>query len=592
MRPALPAPHRNVATIWLVVALALALAAACGDEGPRHEPGGAPAPGVYVPSSWQEARRVAGHRVHVIGARVPCSRCHELTETSIGAVHPSSCATCHEKESRIEHARGQAEERFGAEAGADCTLCHGFSLDGTGHAPTTAEGDVPAATECRRCHAEAQGNTPAVEVHGTSACVSCHRPHDDARPRPGPCEGCHGEITTEHARTGKSPTEVCTTCHTHQHAPASDALGTCVACHGSTKPVVPATALFPEGHRECVGCHRPHDFEKAAAVPCRSCHEDVHVLGGRRVAAHRRCESCHAPHDVRGTPERACSGCHKGVHPDHPKHGAAGTCVGCHDPHPSDRKADVRVRSCSACHQTAATDRDFHGRVACTQCHRPHAFMLQLGDRATCQGCHGRQVSLASTLAGHTACEGCHRGLPHRPTRLGAPCAACHEPVQRVAHPGHSRCLQCHEPHGGKVTAECRSCHAAEHRTAPAGHHACANCHDTHSGRAARAACATCHATQAATPHGKLSGDCASCHRPHGPGGVAKPPPCTSCHKTSALPGLHQVSRHQACTQCHGNHGEVQATYRAPCLSCHTDRRNHFPEAPSCVSCHLFGPTR
>ena len=582
---------RSVSTLWLLVAVACAAIAACSD-GPPSTTAGPLGRGVYIGAPWQRARGMPGHQIHVVEERIPCVKCHELGADSIGDVTPARCAACHEKEARLEHASARAKARFGSEAKTDCTDCHAFDTEGTGHVPIAGEmPEIHRPSDCARCHSLRQGNTPAMVVHGTSECVTCHAPHETERPEPGDCADCHLDVKTTHAGHGKTTIAVCTTCHQHQHAPAADARATCAECHRNQDPVVPATALF-EGHQECIGCHRPHQFETKQAVSCRSCHEHVHALAERRVAAHARCESCHAPHDVRASTAQACASCHEAVHSDHPTRGAAGSCTGCHDPHPAAGHAHASAQKCSACHQIAASEKEFHGGTECKQCHRPHRFLAAAADRTTCQGCHAQQIARVATLAGHQSCESCHRGLPHRPAALSAGCDSCHAAVQHAANPGHQQCTHCHEPHGGAIGSECRSCHVREHLSAPAGHKQCTSCHQPHSGSSAKAPCSSCHAEQAATAHGRLAHDCAGCHRPHGPDGVPSPPACGSCHRPENLSGLHSVDRHRDCARCHTGHGEPPNAARGACLACHTDRKDHFPDAPRCASCHLFTKTR
>ena len=310
------------------LALAFAMVAACSDS--------TSLPGLSVQPAWQVARLSRGHQVHVVSEHIACAKCHELSGDSVGAPSPARCASCHKQESTIQHAKLEATQRFGDSVKADCTACHAFArpdpgapaavatvLDGGAPDAAAADAGVPhgdfGARDCVRCHGVKQGDTPAIVIHASSQCVSCHRPHEDATPKPGACSGCHQAIATTHAALGNSPIQVCTTCHQHQHSPAADALETCATCHATQQPIVPATALFANGHVQCVGCHKPHDFAKTAAVPCRSCHAALHVLAESMVLAHQQCTSCHSPHDVRGSPEKACQGCHANVHPDHPE---------------------------------------------------------------------------------------------------------------------------------------------------------------------------------------------------------------------------------------------------------------------------------
>jgi hypothetical protein len=574
----------------------LAVIAACSGGDSPHAPH--PGRGVYIPASWSDVRKVAGHDVHVVQKQVACSSCHTFGDDEIGPVTAQRCAKCHEKEARLSHAPEQARERLGGAARSDCTLCHRFSdapLVGAVEAkPGGAElgQHLHQAGDCAHCHLTAQDDTAAVQVHAKQQCLDCHRPHEDATPQSGPCAQCHQDITPTHAVHGKSPNQVCTTCHQQQHAPAAAALETCAECHAKQQPLVPASALFDAGHQECVGCHRPHEFAKEKAAPCRGCHETVRVLAQAKVPAHQQCTSCHNPHDVRGSPDQACARCHQSQKPDHPKKGLAGSCVGCHDPHPAFGHENARVGACSTCHQAAHKDTAFHAGVDCKRCHAPHDFVRELSDHRACESCHAAQLASAAHRSGHQACEGCHVGLPHHPTLPMAGCQTCHAGEAAEVAQGHARCTGCHEPHGGAQSAACSSCHKQEHATAPAGHQTCNKCHDAHSGSAAAAPCASCHAAEAKTDHGRISANCQDCHRPHGPLGPASPPACTACHQRDKLAGLHQVDKHSQCNRCHTGHGEAPGARRDGCLSCHQDRKQHFPDAPSCSSCHLFGKSR
>lgn len=575
-------------TLSLALALAVVMAAlvACSSEATPGTPYGQ---GIYIPEQWQTTRTVDGHYQHVALAKIACHACHALTDTEIGPVVPARCAQCHEKEAKLEHAVEQARDAFGPGATTDCRTCHAFTVAPNSHSAQQEPLQPFAPGDCARCHLVAQGDVPAVRVHHTQECLSCHRPHEQERPASAPCNECH-QVATTHAATGKDIVATCGTCHTHQHAPAENARETCAPCHLTQHPRISETALF-EGHTECAGCHRPHDFEKTQAIACRNCHEDMLVLSGNRVKPHTECTNCHDPHDVKSASATACARCHTDVSPDHPKHGKTGTCTGCHDPHPSSAHATARARNCSSCHQQAAHDKSLHQGVNCRDCHQPHEFLLASKGVTLCAGCHAQNTQRATSLEGHAACADCHRGLPHRPEALQVQCQNCHQRQHGEVNRGHAECQSCHEPHAGTVHKECKSCHAEVHRAAPKGHQTCSGCHEPHSGSPTANPCAACHAPIASSPHGKLSEKCNDCHRPHGPGGVARPPGCGSCHQPQSLRGLHTVAQHADCNRCHTEHGEKRAE-RPRCLGCHTDRDDHFPTAPSCVSCHLFTPTR
>jgi hypothetical protein len=620
-----PVARRKVASLWmLVVTLLIGAFTACSqNDASAPPPSGKGQPldgkwgkGVYVGPEFTLARAVTGHRVHVVAQKIECTKCHSPTENSMGPpVKPERCAACHEKEAKIEHAEAEAQKRFGPGAKADCTTCHAFVFDGKDRADAQkraealvapVDGGTGAASvhgietfkpgDCKRCHAEPQGNMAAVASHLTQECLACHKPHEHETPVSAPCSGCH-EVPMTHGSMAKTPEEACITCHQGQHDPASAALPTCVECHSKEKPIVPATALFAGGHTDCTGCHQPHQFEKVKTEGCATCHSGVSVIGGGRIGAHNGCTNCHSPHDVKSAAGGACANCHKDVHPDHPKSGG-GACVGCHDPHPPHAMAGAGAgaSACSSCHKDAHSDEGFHRGVACEKCHVPHDFKLALASVSTCERCHSERVHQVGLNQGHRACTNCHRGLPHHPEPTEVACSTCHGKEHAVVARGHVQCTNCHEPHSGAQVNACGNCHKAEHQTAPKGHQACTSCHEPHGG-AAKQACASCHAGQAKTPHGLLATGCATCHRPHGPTGPQGPPgpatvpACTSCHKVASLPGLHAETKHQSCTTCHSGHVDPPGTMRATCLSCHKDRSDHFRDSPRCANCHLFTKT-
>ena len=244
----------------------------------------------------------------------------------------------------------QAQKRFGPAARADCTTCHAFTLEGTGHRPTAAaSGELTprrghAAGDCRRCHAEHQGATPGVEVHATNECLSCHRPHEHDKPQSAPCRDCHSDVTTTHAAHGKSPSAACSLCHQHQHAPASAARPGCAdlpregkarrAGHGSIRRRAYASASAATAR---TSSRRRRQSPAGTATKTCTCSARSRVRAARRMhelpRAARRARLA----------GRACAGCHKDKHPDHPQRGVAGTCVGCHDPHPASARLDARV---------------------------------------------------------------------------------------------------------------------------------------------------------------------------------------------------------------------------------------------------------
>jgi hypothetical protein len=124
--------------------------------------------------------------------------------------------------------------------------------------------------------------------------------------------------------------------------------------------------------------------------------------------------------------------------------------------------------------------------------------------------------------------------------------------------------------------------------SAPKGHADCAKCHEKHTFKAPEVTkCATCHSDRIGVHSKNVKGSCLTCHRPHGPLGVASPPACLSCHDRGKLPSLHQKSGHAKCTACHSSHKGPNGD-RKTCTACHKDRANHEPDSPTCLGCHVF----
>ena len=190
-----------------------------------------------------------------------------------------------------------------------------------------------------------------------------------------------------------------------------------------------------------------------------------------------------------------------------------------------------------------------HGdQGACTGCHVPHADPE--AKVAACTSCHAK-VALTDTGA-HTGRE--LRRLPRRRTtsrrRRSRPCAriATCRGQARVDEPWPRRLrdlprsLSAHSDGGAGVRqlphegAGERSHRPSEMPGLPRAAH----------GYPLRAGglCARAMPNKNAGPHASVPGGCETCHRPHGPGGIASPPACASCHATAQLPALHTVPAH------------------------------------------------
>lgn len=530
-----------------------------------------------VPARWQDVRTSAGHQDHLALEDVGCADCHG--QGQYGVPSPDLCASCHDNRDHVHGATAAA--RAPGDTPGDCLGCHAFGDD-----------EAVSTQGCARCH---DGDpAPALDHHGGEDCRTCHNIH---KPEPlvPTCAGCHDELARRHGDADPDDPKSCLTCH-DPHEDTGNAADRCAECHATNEPRVAAATALRNGHDACVGCHQNHDFVAAAAAACTSCHEDKPLMAVRAIA-HRACESCHPPHDVANAEDR-CEGCHKRIESHHPTTapdggrlgGAPRDCVDCHPPHPRDSVAVRPVAACAKCHGASSSAAFHAGGVTCADCHAPHEARVAFVARGTtsCAKCHTDRPKGKA----HADCAACHPTAAHKPKAPRPACGTCHADNVAKAAAGavHAACAACHgrDVHAPKAAPACASCHAEVAQSAPAGHRdQCSTCHTTHDAKLTpKAACASCHADRTTGPHQPLA--CDTCHRPHGPDGVASPPACTTCHEVAKLPALHAVPKHQDCASCHGSHSGPRSD-RATCITCHADRKDHEPRATKCSGCHPFG---
>lgn len=490
---------------------------------------------------WKEVAIELGHDVEgQLQERSTCDCCHLGEVKGFGEPFEARCLDCHD----------DIKVTIPKMASQHCVGCHRLG-------PGDASDLIVRAWECQGCHADKQGTSAAIDVHGGEDCETCHHPHQEPWTVQRECTECHAR--EDHVRHGKveagRPTPLCTDCHA-PHEKAGAASAKCASCHKEKNPEIVAAALFP-GHDACTNCHAPHAFDRADAKDCSSCHKQ-RTMSGKGEKEHSACVNCHSPHDVKGAPEKACSKCHDKVRSTHPDPKGAG-CVTCHSPHPGEAAtgsaAVLAAAGCATCHSNARTQAGKHGDLSCNKCHQKHD---EAAPPVGCASCHQAEASRVAQQPKHSECTGCHTGKGHRPqTNLGA-CSACHDAEVKSAPKGHSECTKCHDSHSGKklqAASACKNCHAAE---------------------AAGTAALDAHT------------ECANCHRPHGPNGPAAPPSCTTCHEPKKLIGLHADNGHQTCGSCHNSAHAAPKSDRATCVGCHANEKDHQPDAATCAGCHRF----
>lgn len=583
-----PVPHamtaRRLALVLLVVAVAVAglIALAIDNRPPLVSPT------EQVPTTWATARDAPMHQFHVGEKKIACTECHARPGEGPTS---AACAKCHDVETQRHHPLADPDSgltgapksclschAFGLQPAATCAECHSKAKRAPGAPPL--DHHVETGIACATCH-RAHGEKPAEQAacstchstveatHGrwssaldasmnSAACTDCHAPHLGKEAAQASCKDCHA---TPHARSdvpsiafrGTAHAD-CTTCHEPHRARRED-VRSCEGCHADHRD-----AVEDPGHRSCRTCHAPHAPGEAKGSCTTTCHAGVKAMAASRVTAHADCTSCHDPHRPNSAPERACVRCHENTKPTHPPTASekgGQTCTGCHTPHAkTPTVSSDKTVGCASCHSAKKSEHSSHGtKVACVQCHTPHAFRLAEAEPTLCGKCHEPIRAKTVTRAGHTNCNGCH--------------GSAHEPTTKPA---------------------CVGCHAEESKTAPPGHANCTSCHDAHSGALGnRASCTQCHRDKESALHAHATPQgCATCHRAHGPRGIAAPKDCTSCHSRPSLGGLHSVGAHGPCASCHTAHASPRSDRTTCTGSCHTQRRDHQPEAKVCKGCHLF----
>jgi Cytochrome c3 len=589
-----------------------------------------------------------GHQVHVLKAHkpLPCFSCHTWSDHRT-MPKPEACAGCHEG----VHTFGKHATAFHGKA-LSCLSCHNYLARIENGVQTPAErcqychGGAHRPQAASRFAEFVQG-VPILPsmIHGNmETCDICHRPHQQAQDQRflgEQCTLCHGKVTSEFHRTKMPDRFTCTTCH-KPHGPRTSLVTACLQCHTDklehgmlaakhsrcsqchkahtwqasvescrdchAEKALELASWDAKVHNECLNCHKPHEAREPASF-CTTCHH------GKGANAHPACTTCHDPHQSVAH-VKACGGCHAGelttLAFSAPRHRAGCTtchqphspltalkacnschadkfrlvslakpaphqqCVSCHKPH----MFAASVSACSACHHNPTTGPH---TGACTQCHQPHG--QPLGKASSCKNCHAG----IAPAGHHSRCQTCHREA-HGAGLMAPTCGTCHQAKAQAVSTwppnSHVSCQNCHQKHDPTHPKACAECHAAEARQVAPTRHTCNSCHDVHARLPQNfwSACTRCHSAEvnAVIGRGPTHSVCGSCHKPHG----FAPPTCTSCHQS--LPAAHRIHAAKThCTDCHQVHARTVFT-RTTCLRCHTDKVNHFPNAPSCASCHLF----
>jgi DmsE family decaheme c-type cytochrome len=252
-----------------------------------------------------------------------------------------SCGDCHDQAKVFTgniHARGKVVG--GVVPNAVCESCHGNGaahIEGGGDKTKITKPAGRAGSElCLTCHDKPSDQmTRHAGMHSNSETVNCLT-----------CHSVHGSDPTAQHLLVKTPTELCSTCHTTQAAsfrnkPYAHRLGRggmeCTSCHNPHgRPGKDSLKQTPAGEAPCYGCHGdkrgpfvfPHDAGQVG--DCLSCHEQhgsVNPKQLKRANVYQLCIECHSPigggtlgsqppafHNLTLARYQNCTTCHVAVH--------------------------------------------------------------------------------------------------------------------------------------------------------------------------------------------------------------------------------------------------------------------------------------
>lgn len=191
---------------------------------------------------WLQVADTAGHRVHVEGQNIACTKCHSV---SIHRFTPPStiCGLCHE-----DKVNGEKQIKVDQMSQLHCLACHQYLRQ-----ETPGTNLLPIRESCLSCHLQhpAPNITWPAQAPMQFLCEECHRPHEQAQPVV-VCLACHGEVAVAglHAK-GAHQGSPCQACH-RPHEWEVKARENCLACHGDKA-----------NHYAGVLCFQCHDFKQA-----------------------------------------------------------------------------------------------------------------------------------------------------------------------------------------------------------------------------------------------------------------------------------------------------------------------------------------
>ena len=462
----------------------------------------------HAPAAIERAVAGKGGRLTVSFPPYATDRDHGLILSHrVHAVHTrdkGDCAACHRAPSPSSRQAGKQARRTppgrarNSRPHARCASCHRSPVKAPAESPAKSPapsrgGDMPAMTDCARCHPlEIGPRSRPFLVRGKYPVQSTfsHSRHQ-ARGARG-CLVCHEAIAETDGNQLPTPSmATCDRCHDGKRA-FSTVATRCRRCH--------VQRASGSGSRPSPGRRFRHGqhSEYLAKAPCTTCHRLDR--SGRPLPPapdHAPCSDagCHRE-DFSSPQPTICGSCHVGIEPWRELHfDAKGL---------TDTEFGARFSHKSHLHksQSAECDEGAPCSMSCDGCHRAEAEMSLTRDHRSCtgDGCHGSGSRKASTSRAKPwaapqldRCDGCHeaglvanrraqrlsgewsvrarfRHQPHSTdprTGKALPCATCHLAVQgaddmaSIPAPTKATCLPCHNGAiAFKVTGHgCTRCH-------------------------------------------------------------------------------------------------------------------------------------
>jgi len=263
--------------------------------------------GVVNPASACHALDHSGEMGQGMG-RFECVECHSTTypnvprhtDASMTAVHESTssgCGPCHLTSLVGEHGKYPSAAEFKYQ----CDVCHG-----SGARQQVKDSISGGLTACGSCHTGADHDAAhAVTPAPPCGAAGCHvgTTLTVIHAAPG-CDGCHASVDSAVVAAIAEDNRECAACHVGDPHPAAvhTAGGSCVVygCHAAN------VATLHSAGPSCGACHAAG---KSPSLVCTTCHTGtLHATANH--ASTETCDSCHASRDLVSIHGDNCATCH------------------------------------------------------------------------------------------------------------------------------------------------------------------------------------------------------------------------------------------------------------------------------------------